>query len=104
MVPNKPGSTEKATGRLEVVIKAGPLDPVTALAFSPDGKHLLVGVTDVTDEGELCRRDVVPDRAGDSCHERRSSHSSPSVSVSRRHTVASVSRARAWRSAASSCA
>lgn len=34
---------QAAKGRLELVAKAGPLDPITALAFSPDGQWLAVG-------------------------------------------------------------
>ncbi len=44
LVPLKPGSDkEKVPGKLEAVLKVGPLAPVSALAYTPDGARLLVG-------------------------------------------------------------
>lgn len=44
LAPFKPGSTtERLPAQLQAVAAAGPLSPITALAFSSDGKRLFVG-------------------------------------------------------------
>ncbi len=43
LVPMKPGATAKVPAQLGIAVKAGPLSPVSALAFSPDGTRLYVG-------------------------------------------------------------
>lgn len=43
LVPTKSGTTTKVSpANLEAVLKAGPLSPVTAISFGPDGKRLFV--------------------------------------------------------------
>lgn len=43
LVPMKPGTTMKVAPQVGLAVKAGPLSPVSALAFSPDGTRLYVG-------------------------------------------------------------
>lgn len=43
LVPVKPGTTTKVSPALTAELKVGPLAPVTAVCFTPDGKGLLAG-------------------------------------------------------------
>src|SRR5687768_346229 len=43
LVPVKPGAATKVKADLSAALKIGPLSPVSAVCFSPDGKSLLVG-------------------------------------------------------------
>jgi WD40 repeat protein len=44
LVPMKAGTTTKVSpANLQAVLKAGPISPVTAVCFGPDGKRLFVG-------------------------------------------------------------
>ena len=48
-----PGSDAKAPPRLEVAIRMGPMGPITAACFSPDGSRLLTGAY-----GRVCEWDL----------------------------------------------
>lgn len=43
LVPLKPGTKDKVPAKLETVLPIGPLSPISAISYSPDGAYLVAG-------------------------------------------------------------